>query len=564
MQVKSKNETELGFENHLPTSSRVNLFNLRGLLYLNGCSQTPSKVVEIVESGILGRVRNSRLQLVSLIHTYFCNKLSNGYSELSINKEIYGLRDFYSFGDGKGVDFTLSNISEQYTEWTKDKLLKIENKLIIGMTGYSYTRTLSVTLSGALELPSGALKSAIDYRHLKKPGFPGVESDKSDPNEGFQYGALLLDIIGSLSYESCCGKLPVMISFADGKFIELEAHAPRRKAPVGEPYIDRNLKRAEAQRKKKISGDVNTRAMLINLRIDAEFNLFVAQTGLNVSTAFSLPMADFRYASIDDCYDVRAYKSRRGGDVEFRIYKEYRPYFDRYLKFLHQVFPSGVTKLFPFLNRSKKESQKKTYSQARLKKFFKSVGRKTIALSRLRNKQVNWLLRNSDDHALVANVAQHSIETLHRKYTKPNLHIASAEMGKFFRQAKIERQAVLYGACESTGPKKIPTVEVGPEPDCINPAGCAFCEHYRGNISFDYIWTIKTYIKLKRFELARLPLIQDVGNSPQQALINQLVGIADSFSQQNLQCSQWVVEADLRMAEGDHHPAFRALLEIMM
>lgn len=80
-------------------------------------------------------------------------------------------------------------------------------------------------------------------------------------------------------------------------------------------------------------GTVRTRSPLINLRIDAEFNFFVAQTGMNASDAYDLPMADYRYSSWEGDYRVSAYKDRRKGDVEFLYTKNIE-------KFSMSIWPS--------------------------------------------------------------------------------------------------------------------------------------------------------------------------------------------------------------------------------
>lgn len=562
MSIKSKKETELGFASHLPPDSRVDVCDLRGLLYVHGYTCRNSKVHEELESGRFGSMRCARLQLVSAIHSYVCNKLDEGYSELTMKANIGILKVFYKYHDEKGIDLTFNNVAKQYAEWTKNEVRRIETKQISGDTAYSTTSKLGGLLSGALEIPTGILKNAVDYRYKKK-GVHGAGVDKTNPNESFIFGAALLDVISSLSFEACCGPLPLNISFADGKSIELGAVEPiTKKSTDARP--NNHTGRDRKAKQNRMSGDITTRSSFFNLRIHAEFNFFIAQTGMNVSTAYALPMADFRYATLDDSYEVYAYKNRRAGNVEFKIYKAYRPYFDRYLEFIRKAFPAGVKNLFPFVNRNHKEGKKKIYTQERIIKFFKAVGKKTYPLSQLRGARINWLLRTTDDQSLIANDAQHSVQTMHRIYTKPNFHIASREFGQFFRQSKIERDAVLVGGCETVTPIKVANMQVGPEPDCINPAGCAFCEHYRGKISFDYIWTIKTYLKLKTYELARMPIGQNINDSPQQALIDQLMGIIDIFSQQGPECRQWSAEADMRMAEGDYHPAFSALMEIMI
>ncbi|MBM9995365.1 site-specific integrase, partial [Pseudomonas aeruginosa] len=95
---------------------------------------------------------------------------------------------------------------------------------------------------------------------------------------------------------------------------------------------------------------LRTRFPIVNLRIESELLMFIAQTGLNLQQAHTLRVEQFHYTSHLDGYQIRTYKNRREGEVLFEIFASYREWFERYLEWRSEWFPNEPDGLlFPLI-----------------------------------------------------------------------------------------------------------------------------------------------------------------------------------------------------------------------
>lgn len=561
MVVRSKLESEMGFE-HCDEVGNTPLTNIRYLLYFGGAKSNMRSVDKLIDTGQLGVPQISRVQLVSIFHTFFERRFRN-FSRPSIVGEVYSLRQFYTVCDRLNINLTLNNVCAQYERFS----LELWDSLLTGKCATSATSAYELdaqilrVIQGALELPTGVLLSSFKYAELRRRGLiKAFKVDKSDLDEGFQFGADLLDVIDSFSLSACLGELPLQLKFSDGKVYEYWGnlyHPDRLKGKENRTAF--NVERThEAREKKRESGTVQSRAKLIDIRIHAEFALFVAQTGYNVSVAYKLPFEDYRCNTINGGCLVKAYKPRRGSKVEFVIYSEYREHFLDYLRFLKKAFPDGCEYLFPFSIKGNKRAM--SYRQTLFAKLMKSAGKKCLALKPLREKRVNWLLRETHDIDFVASDAQHTPRTTVSSYSKPSYHIATQELSAFHESRKVSRSSVLDGGCTPDKPEPIYGSPVAP--DCINPTGCLFCKYYQGIRSFDYIWSLMTFRYLKIAELSLIPLSLNIEGSPQKAVIDRVEAVIEEFSAINEECRAWHDESEIRMQERNFHDNYRAMIEV--
>lgn len=561
MVVRSKSEHQLGFE-HCDLEGTVPLTNFRYLLYVGGADTNQRAVISKIESGQLGEPRLPRQHLVSIFHSYFERRFQT-CTRTSIFSEVFSLRKLYTEYDKLGMDLTADNVGVCYEAYSRnlwDQVLKGVCSMS-AETAYSQDADIRYIIQGALEMPEGLLRTAFSYSELRRRGLAGrMKVDKSDLNDSFEFGADVLNVIDAFSLEACLGELPIKIRHSDGSIHEYwgNLRAPDLLLQEGERSPEDIRKYYLAREKLRLSGDVKTRASVLNIRVHAEFNLFVAQTGMNVSPAYNLPMEDYRCTTFQGGYRVTAFKPRRGSEVEFMIFSEYRTHFERYLRFLKEAYPDGCEYLFPFLVKGEKRAMK--YRQSIFASLLKDGGRKSITLQSLREKRVNWMLRETHDPEMVADAAQHTVGTMVRNYSKPNHHIAAYEFSSLFAKRKAARAAVLEGECVPSNPK--PRDGSAVTPDCINPTGCLFCEHYEGVQSFDYIWSIATFRYLKYSEYQLIPLSKNIDGSPQQSTTERLDQIMDDFSSHSPECHAWREEADLRISERDFHDNYRALIEV--
>lgn len=561
MVVRSKSESELGFE-HCDEQGNTPLTNLRYLLYVGGAKSNLRSVDKLIDTGRLGVPQISRVQLVSIFHTFFERRFQS-FSRTSIAGEVFSLRRFYTDCDRLGINLTLNNVCDCYERFS----LELWDSVLTGKCAVSATTAYELdgqvlnVIQGALELPAGVLISSFKYAELRRRGFiKAFKIDKSDLDEGFQFGADLLDVIDSFSLDSCLGELPLQLKFANGKIYEYWGnlrHPDKLRGKENRSAF--NVERThEAREKKRESGTVKSRARLIDIRIHAEFALFVAQTGFNVSIAYKLPFEDYRCTTIDGGYQVKAYKPRRGSKVEFYIYSEYREHFIEYLRFLREAFPDGCEYLFPFSIKGDKRAM--AYRQTLFVDLMKSAGKKCLALKPLREKRINWLLRETHDLDFVAADAQHKVKTTVYSYSKPSFHIASQELSAFHASRRLSRPSILDGGCSPDEPEPIQGSPVSP--DCVNPTGCLFCKYYQGVRSFDYIWSLMTFRYLKISELNLIPLNREIEGSPQEAVLERLEAVIKEFSSLDDECRAWRDEAEIRMQERNFHDNYRALIEV--
>lgn len=559
--MRTKAEHELGFE-HCDQEGTAPLTSLRYFLYPGGVSCNLRSVIKKIESGELGAPRVSRKHLISKLHSYFERRFKS-CTRKSIAGEIFSLRKFYAVHDNLHVDLTCENVFACYEDYSRNlwKMVLDGRCPISAETAYSQDADIRYVIEGACELPGGFLKSAFSYSDLKRRGLVGgMKVDKSDLNESFKFGADVLDLIDAFSLEACLGELPLRINFSDGVVYDYWGnlrHPDKLTTNEGRP--PEKIRQYHLQRERlRVSGSVRSRASVINIRVHAEFNFFIAQTGMNVSTAYELPMEDYRCATWKGGYRVTAFKPRRGSNVEFMIFKEYRVHFEAYLRFLKEAYPEGCDYLFPFLVKGEQRAME--YRQSIFASLLKNAGRQPLTLTSLREKRVNWMLRETHDPDIVADAAQHTVGTMFRNYSKPNHHIAAYEFASLFAKRKGSRAAVLEGECV---PKKpLPREVISVTPDCINPTGCLFCEHYQGVQSFDYIWSLASFRYLKYSEYQLIPLSKEIEESPQKTVIERIDQVMDDFSRQSEECRAWREEADMRIAERNFHPSYRVLIEV--
>ncbi|MBC3421866.1 MULTISPECIES: site-specific integrase [Pseudomonas] len=565
--ILTKSEQELGFE-HCDLTGNRPMTSFRYLLYVGGAAANQNSMNRLLAAGDLGFPRLERLHLVSLFHGYIERQFRDKVRG-TIFDDVYCLRQLYVEYDRLGVDLSVDNIVrcfESYSQGRWEQVLKGVCS-ISAETAYTQDKSILSSINGALELPPGIVRSAFDYSELRRRGLLGrLKVDKSSSSEGFQFGADLLDVIESFSAESCFGELPLAVNFSDGGSYEcwgvLHNPARRKNKAQGRKESARcpnAVRRLEREReKRRVAGDIRSRADIVNLRVHAEFNLFLSQTGFNVSTAYNLPYEDYRCTTIEGGCRIEAYKPRKQSDVEIIVYAEYKDHFLKYLRFLREVYPNGPKYLFPFRSREGKRAGK--YRQGTFSKFMKSAQRKCLAANSLRKTRVNWMLRETHDPDFVASEAQHSKRTLVEVYSAPSQEIAFGEWSNFFSKRKLSRESVLDGECT---PRSAEPLEGSPiAPDCLNPTGCLFCVYYQGKKSLDYIWSLVTFRYLKYSEFKLIPINMDIISSPQKVVVDRIDKIIEAFSSQDEQCKAWKEEAEFRMLERNFHESYRGLIEV--
>ena len=510
------------------------------------------------------------MDLVQTVHSYLVGELAGGAASESIKSHYSAMRIFYGFADTLDHNIDEGNLRPVFKQWVNHLNARVSGGQLLADTAYHQGKSVAALFAGALEVP---FVSIAKGSRLKKPknskSILGTQADKQNLRETQGFGWDLIDMVDSLTLEKCMGPLPVTLTLRSTPSPyelwcgipppeSVKAVTDAQNRPFGSAKIIRVRREMRS-----LQPTFQQRRKAINLRISAEFLVFIAQTGMNRAQAMAVTIGDFRYESWQDGYLVRKYKGRKQGEVEFEIFSEYRQRFEEYLEFRKSVIlDESVDALFPVLSLEGLPPGS-VFNFENVRRLLDGLNRPFFSPQKLRCTRINWLLRATDDPALVAQMSQHDVSTLHRNYEKPNHQRAAIEWTTFYRELdSTVMSAPAPGGCATREPQRAAQfTEDSPEPDCRNPAGCLFCVFYRGIETFDYAWSMFSYRWLKRLELA-LYLRADANKAKNSPLlvIERITDVMKTFADRSQAHAKWVEESNLRIEEADYHPRWAGFI----
>lgn len=547
-------------------------WDLRVLLYQGAAKANSREVFNQIAAGEFGRARVERLELVKRIHEAITSRLVGGYAKTTASNYLKNLRRFFAWADELEQDVSLENVEDTFRHWADYLLNRVRLKAIRNESAYNRVGSAASILDAALERGQPLILTTR-LRHQKRGARAvGVAADSQSLTDTFAFGHLCLDMIDSLSLEAVFGFLPVTIRLRDGQTLEqwsglrapatVAALQPGYKNQTGTKYILRLRADWEADR------TLRTRFPLVNLRILAELMVFIAQTGMNLSQAQTLRRTQFSYKSSIDGYEVRDYKARRQGEVLFEIYREYKAVFDTFLAWRDAIFTT-TDRLFPLVRQMGAIASRPFAFKRFQRVICAPLGIPFVGPRMLRNTRVNWLLRQSRNPELTAEQAQHTQQTLLRAYERPSLQVAQVEVIQFWqkndpRLADDPVPCPALGVCDGV-PKPIAGLPPeAPKADCIQPAGCLFCQHHRDIDSEDYVWSLASMRFLNGVILQRFRPPAS-GKADPAAHVELTLEVLTTklkwFTESNALRKAWVVEAAERLDEGEYHLHWRYLIE---
>jgi len=547
-------------------------WDLRVLLYKGGAGADYRKVFQSIARGALGCPLLERLELVKRIYEEMTASLVKGGARDTARTIFRRLRGFFAWADLHNAELTLEAVEASYRHWCDFLLHRVRLKAIKEDTAHGQALTVSFILGAALERSRPLIETTRVRRPKNAPRAVSAAADKQNLADTFAFGHLLIDVIHSLRLEAIYGTLPVVIRTRDGRSIEQWSglQPPEMLAVLQSGYPNR-FSTAEALQTRaawEAEHSLRTRYPLFNLRILAELMLFIGQTGMNLAQARNLNVTHYAYESTIDGYKVYAYKSRARKEVLFEIFSGYKPVFEAWLAFRAEIFGKTTDLMFPIIQ----PMGGKSHSQLDTKKFrglCKHLGIPWIPPSELRNTRINWLLRESRDPAMTADMAQHLKETLIRVYEKPSQQVAMREIIQFHRKTDPRLGGNIMpcsapGVCDGV-PQPLPSLPPeAPKPDCTHPAGCLFCEQHRDIDSEDYVWSTASMRHLNTLLLHRFRP-QGKNKADPAAYVEVVLAVLTSkikwFENSNSKRKAWVMEALEKVAEGDFHFHWRYLIE---
>lgn len=541
--------------------------SLRRLLYKGGASLRPDKAAEAIEKGLLGDVVLDRVALVSKIHEAISGPLIGGGSVETARQQIKKIVHFFAWAESGGAALTISDVQSTYIDWAAHLLHRATVvKNVSHASIHHYASLVGPILDTVLEraAPILYLTRITKPRKGKKP--QGAQADKQNLQQTFAFGRLLQDICDGLPLKVIRTSNTVRIPLQHGGELVFRTGVQ----PLPEKSRSQSLVRASMKRALAYAADPSLdqrfRRGMINLRILAELLVFIGQTGLNLTQAQGLQLDNFSYSSDIDGYKVRDYKKRRGGEVLFEIFREYRSYFDRYLNWRRELLPEE-TRLFPVIRIGARNDARLAFNA--IKGACKHAGVEWISPRMLRGTRVNWLLRRSGDPDMTAELAQHSKHMLLTVYEIPSQQRAISELTRFWQRhdpalaGEAPLPAVAPGKCNGKPKAEIAKPESAPEPDCGRPSGCLWCEQYRDIDTFDYVWALACFRHLKILELSKLApeRMKSKVTHPADHVIQRISGKITWFRKSNSTRHEWVEESLMRVEEGYYHDDWSYLIK---
>ena len=553
-------------------------WDLYVLLHKGGASLRRDEAAEQISSGKCGRPRPERLPLVVRIHEIAKAKIASGSNRGSITTNLFTLWQFYRWADEAGHPLTQHSVIETYKEWSEALLHRVRVvKDYKHETAYKDARRVGDLLARALGFqsknPGISLLRLTRIRRERRPR-KGFELGNAAQHLAgtFEFGHLLADVCAALDGPAIRGPMPLLIELRSGRTLRLAGG-------VRGSYTDEDIASREPYRRARALAtrasipqetrviDVRHRSKLVNLRIEAELQIFIAQTGMNLSQAVRLQRCKFRWQSdADNPHEIKAYKERRGGEVIFRCFKLYRAHLQRYLAWLDAMELSDVgERLFPFIYRERIPAEYARPSFKATMDVCAQAGVAHIPPRRLRKTRINWLLRRSRDVELTADQAAHTKETLLRDYEEPNYQVAAVEIVRFHSATDPSLAAPGPGICVAGGrtPSATPERPIeAPLPDCISPEGCLFCTFHRDVMSADYCWKLASHARLKVLELSLFKPPKNAPMHPAARIIERIQAKLAAIAAGSDVRAQWRRDAEDAVRAGRYHPAWAGHVEL--
>ena len=498
-----------------------------------------------------------RLSLIQLFHENIDDALELGGSRATASTAIDVLRKFYAFADRTEQSLTIETAKVVFLAFADELFARTlgsrgtrtpgQNNGLRPLkmeSAYSQGSAISTRLDEILERQIPLIKSTRLRNPKRAKSAQGVQAEKQNLKNTFDFGHLLQDLCDGLSLDNI-GNNSLELPLRNGTSISIGDTHRKQLTSIN------------------FGGGISAVGhAIVNIRIESELLMFIGQTGLNVEEAHNLKLRHFSYVSHLDGYQVKDRKNRRAGNVLFEIYRDYKEHFERYLRWRKVLFPAS-DRLFPFI-RMEGTRENSKFQGHRLRRLCEQLGQTYVCPQALRGTRVNWLLRESGNRDQTAEMSQHTLETLSRDYEVPSLHRAMVQATRFWGRMDpsngrtipiapgdcLGRAAAISGRPANT-----------PKPNCVNASGCMWCESHRDSDTPMYVWALHSFLHLKIIEESKSKLTK-IANplSPNFKVLNRIRQKIAWFNSSNATRKSWVVEAEYRILNDDFHPDWRGII----
>lgn len=519
-----------------------------------------------------------RVPLISKVFNAVDGMIDRGSAPSTIEGHLEAFASFIRWVDAQEF-FVLDelNARRQFRSWAEHlvhryQVLKAIKHASAYVVAVRVASLLGYALDPATPEPGRSLlKGTRLKRPLRRRKVSGRQSDKQNLSATFVFGHLMAEVCNALTVDAIRGALPLVVERGESPSVVLkgmlkDVHLDPESCPNSH-----ERERARAARA-PLSPEVKSyvaRPTIVNVRIEAELLIFIAQTGMNLSQAARLKREHYRWQSDgDELNAFRVHKKRRGGEAIFRCFKAYREHFQRYQGWLDDIgLSESDDRFFPFLYHTGKAPAEHANPQFQATKYLcDSVGVKHFGPRALRKTRVNWLLRRSRNPDLTAEQAAHSKETLLRDYEEPHYQSAAAEVVRFHRETDPTLVPPGPGACVDE--MRTPRAVIGsppeaPQPDCVSSEGCLFCVHHRDVLSDDYCWRLASHRHLKLLELSLYKPSSEAANHPAQVVVDRIQSKLIELAKGSAIRGLWVRKANDAIRSGIYHPMWDGHIQLM-
>jgi hypothetical protein len=563
----------------LPTGTHGTEWDLGLLLFRGATSSGRRKATDMVSHGLMGAHCPERIALFVKMHATLKANLVRGQqrSYRSVRGQLSTLFGFVKWVESNELELSLDTIKECFFSWVEHLIYRYRVKKDLKHdTAYWMVSMLGSLVGKALDYthsePGRALIRQTRMRAPKaRKRVLGSAADKENLTKTFACGHLLTDVCNVLTADVVRGTLPIHVPLRDG--MELLIKGGLRNVELDPMTLSRGRDRDRSMRVRAplLLGERagEHRPSVVNTRIECEYLIFIAQTGMNATQAGRTPVERYRWQTEgDDLKAFRVYKGRRSGEAIFRCFRAYREHLERYVAWLEELdLNADCDLLFPFIyHTGKMPSEYDLRLLSGAKNLCEQAGIRLIKPRQLRKTRVNWLLRRHGNAQLTAEQVAHTEATLLRVYEQPHHQRAASEIVRYHAATELNMAPPGPGVCVRTGvaPELLKdALPHAPPPDCVSAEGCLSCVFHRDVMSEEYCWKLTSHRRLKVLELGLYKPPKTAPPHPADATVKILDAKLSAIGAGSEIRGIWVREAKDKVREGRYHPVWDGHIKLL-
>ncbi len=494
-------------------------------------------------------IATDRINIIKAIKEHVIKILDAGISYNSVRTFLNSLKFFFQYVDDHNKPFgTPNEIEKALYDYAEYKFTCYSNKKIKMSTAYAYLGYAGTIFNGAIDNVNFDLRYTRLIKTTNSKRAISRESEKVLINDAAALARFCFDICNNFKPETLDSKiLPIEVSVRNKTLKKKVNLTPYKKRPATTIHDFFYTIASQA----------------FNNRVSAELMIFLGMTIQNISPTHNLRLKRFNFKPLGENYEVREYKHRRGGEALFKIPKPYKPYFEKYLKFINKYAPESEW-LFPFLEMGIGYKKRNEYSINNFKRLCIRYKIPWTPQSNFRSIGENILMRLCSSEQAAADYANHGVATFRQSYELPSLQRAMVEVGNFWNEndplTHGTPKVSLFNAPCSGVPEEISnSTNKLPKPDCTTPTGCIGCKNYRDEESFDYIWNLQSFKYLKIIESSSYRTSEEKASNIAIDWVNLKINWFKNSNKSEYQ--KWIKESQMRIEEGDYHPSWSKKIE---